>query len=59
MKEIQIKKGMEMINRLGDNYLYVREIEDEANEEGYSLGIKHGIVVGIIVELVILSLIFL
>lgn len=59
MKEIQIEKGMEMINRLGDNYLYVRGIEDEASEEGYRVGIKHGIVVGVIAELIILSLIFL
>jgi len=40
------EKVREMLERLGDDYIYVREIEDEAFSDGYKVGILHGIFAG-------------
>jgi hypothetical protein len=42
-----IEEGIEMVNRLGENYLYVLELEEKAFEEGIRYGILYGLIIGI------------
>lgn len=53
MKDKLMEKGIEMINKLGENYLYVREIEDEAFEDGARSGLVRGFVTGVILASII------
>lgn len=53
----EYKKGVEMINKLGDSYLYVREIEDEAFDEGARMGLLVGFGTGVIITLLFISVI--
>lgn len=46
-----------MINKLGDSYLYVREIEDEAFDEGARMGLLVGFGTGVIITLLFISVI--
>jgi len=53
----KINQGVEMVKRLGDNYLYVRELEDEANEEGFRCGLYYGFIGGVISTLLAIIII--
>ena len=52
----EIAEGKKMIEKFGDNYLYAREIEDEASDEGFSQGVIIGFICGTIATLLVLAL---
>ena len=58
MKRIYIEeeksKVKEIIDRFGhDNYLYIRELEDESFDGGIGLGLMYGFILGFITALLI------